>query len=142
MKVIISVFAFLIVTTVSLVADENISLKQISPNGLTGWTRAASRHSSGAWMNRFLDIKTKNGDVKEFEAEYAFIIGWAFSRSDTCVVIQSQNAHGPYYWQIFDISTGKLLDEFYRSKADKFPEWAIDFTKQNKSAEQGAAANP
>lgn len=111
---------------------EQTSLQQTSESGLTGWTQATHRHSSGAWMNGFLKIKTRKKEIKEFRAQYAFIIGWAFTRNDSCVVIQSQNSHGPYYWQLFDISTGKLLDEFFRSKADEFPLWVKDFTEPRK----------
>lgn len=97
-----------------------------------GWTVANFRHSKGAWMNRTLVMKTEQGNRKTFDAQYAFIVGWNFCRDDSCVVIQSQNAHGPYYWQLFDISSGKVLEEFYRSKTDDVPDWVIDFTVQRK----------
>jgi len=109
--------------------SDQIFLLRASTSGLEGWTRADSRHSKGAWMNRTLVVKTKQGNMKTFVAEYAFIVGWDFCRDDSCVVIQSQNAHGPYYWQLFDIPTSRLLDSFYRRKADKFPEWAHQFVK-------------
>jgi len=109
--------------------SDQISLSRKSKSGLEGWTIADSRHSKGAWMNRTLVIKTKKGKKKTFPAEYAFIVGWDFCRADSGVVIQSQNAHGPYYWQLFDIPTGRLLDSFYRSKVDNFPEWAHQFAK-------------
>ena len=106
--------------------DQN-SLPRKSTTGLEGWTHADYRHSKGAWMNSTLVVKTKNGKIKKFAAEYAFIVGWDYCYDDSCVVIQSQNAHGPFYWQLYDISSGKLLDSFYRSKADVFPEWVHQF---------------
>ena len=106
--------------------DQN-SLQRKSTTGLEGWTHADFRHSKGAWMNDTLVVKTKKGKIKKFAAEYVFIVGWDFCRDDSCVVIQSVNAHGPCYWQLYDISSGKLLDSFYRSKADVFPEWVHQF---------------
>lgn len=62
---------------------------------------------------------------------FGFIIGWAFSRADTAIVIQSQNSHGPYNWQLFDIASGEQLDEFFDIHK-KWPEWVIDFTNIQK----------
>jgi hypothetical protein len=106
---------------------DQISLPRQSTTGLEGWTRADYRHSNGSWMNRFLVVKTKKGKIKTFAAEYAFIVGWNFCRGDSCVVIQSENSHGPYYWQLFDVASGQLLDSFFAGKADTFPEWAHRF---------------
>ena len=128
----ISLTAFFLLLAVFSCAGEQpdqVSLHRTSKTGLQGWTHADHRHSSGTWMNSTLVIKTRQGKIKTFRSEYAFIIGWAFCHSDSCVVIQSQNAHGPYYWQLYDISSGKLLDDYYRSKADEFPEWAKQFEK-------------
>jgi hypothetical protein len=80
-------------------------------------------------MNNSLVVETKQDHTKTFLSQYAFIVGWGFSRSNSCVVIQSQNAHGPYYWQLFDIASGELIDDFYRSKAETFPDWAEQFIK-------------
>ncbi len=109
----------------------NISLRQTSESGLSGWTEAGGRHSKGQWMNGLLKIQKDDDTVQTFHSQYGFIIGWAFSRGDTAVVVQSQNSHGPYYWQIFDIASGKQLEEFFDVQST-WPEWVIDFTGTQK----------
>jgi len=80
-------------------------------------------------MNSTLVVITKNRRIRTFRAEYAFIVGWDFCRDDSCVVIQSINAHGPFYWQLFDIASGKELESYFRSKADTIPEWVHLFVQ-------------
>ncbi len=112
-------------------ADEKISLQQTAESGLSGWTEAVGRHSRGQWMNGVLKIQKGEDVIQTFRSNYGFIIGWAFSRGDTAIVIQSQNSHGPYYWQLFDIASGEQLDEFFDIHK-KWPEWVIDFTNTQK----------
>jgi len=133
MRWLFPLFFLMSVISVSAGSGEcQISLRHKAGSGLEGWTEAKYRHSKGAWMNGTLAVRKEKGDIQLFQAQYAFIVGWDFCRNDTCVVIQSQNSHGPYYWQLFDLSTGKLKEDFFPYKADKFPDWVIDFTEQLK----------
>lgn len=117
--------------------SDQISLPRKSTTGLEGWTQAYFRHSKGAWMNGELVVKNLEGSTQTFRAGYAFIVGWDFCGDDSCVVVQSQNAHGPYCWQLFEIPTGALLEEYFRSKTENPPDWVIDFTDNQKAkAEQ------
>lgn len=78
-------------------------------------------------MNGTLLLKTKTGKTLKLKALYAFIIAWEFYDADSRVIIQSQNAHGPYQWELFDIASGYLVDHYYRSKKGSHPEWVKSF---------------
>lgn len=124
------IFLFMLVSVLAARGGEpcEISLRRETLGGWKGWTEAHFRHSQGAWMNGTLVVQTGRDEIKKFRAGYGFIIGWDFCRDDLCVVVQSQNAHGPYLWQLFELSSGEELDQFYRSKTDRWPGWVRDFT--------------
>ena len=124
-----TLFLLSAVLTYARERTDQISLQHKSATGMQGWTRSDHRNFSGAWMNSTLVIKTTQGRLKTFPSEYVFIVGWDFCNSDSCVVIQSINAHGPFYWQLYNIASGKLLDTYYRSKNDEFPKWVKQFDK-------------
>jgi len=108
-------------------ADE-ISLKQTSKSGLQGWTLAKYKSGRGEWMNSTLVVTDRTGKVSKFRAEYGFIEQWGFVDNDTAIVIRSVNAHGPSYWQKFDIKSRKLIDDYFYSKSpNRTPSWAKTF---------------
>ena len=129
---ILAVITILLTASLAFGADEKISLRQESSRGISGWTEASHKHSSGQWMNGLLKVKNGEGKMKEFRAQYAFIIGWAVAQDGKAVVIQSQNSHGPYYWQLFEIDSGELLEEFFDVRRQPWPKWVIDFTGTQK----------
>jgi len=103
-------------------------MKQDGPNGLEGWTVGTGKNYRDEWMNSNLVVRTKGGKVVKFRAEYAFIDKWGFADNNQCVVIRSINAHGPFYWQKYEIKSGKLIADYYRSKdPEHIPAWVSPF---------------
>lgn len=102
-------------------------MRQVGATGLEGWTEAVGKHSRGEWMNSTLVVRAKNGETKKFRAGYAFIEAWGFMENDRFVVVRSRNAHGPARWEKFDFQSGKLVEEFFRSKDSKIPDWVKPF---------------
>lgn len=99
------------------------SLSKEGPQRLRGWTEATAKHSRDGWMNQTLVVKGPGTARREFRAQYAFIEAWAFTDEGGSVVIRSRNAHGPAYYQKYEVKGTKLLDDYYGSKAPKFPDW-------------------
>lgn len=124
--------AGLISATSCFGAETKISMEQISKSGIRGWTVATAKNYQGAWMNSCLVVLGPNAKKTEFAAEYAFIDLWGFVDHDSAVVLRSIGARGPYRWQKFSLSSGKLLEDYFRSKnTDPVPSWVKPFLPDN-----------
>lgn len=106
------------------------SLERQTKSGLKGWTVATARNDRNAWINRRLIVVDQNNKEHEFDAEFAFIWDWGFTDEDKNIVICSINAHGPFHWEKFEISTGKRIDYYFRyMDPNNIPEWVKPFMR-------------
>jgi hypothetical protein len=109
----------------------------VSPNGLVGWTRYTERNDYQEPVNNILRIHFLDGTIKDFQAypNGPFIEEWAFTDSDSAVVIKSRGRHGPAYYIKYSLRTGKVIESVEVSTPyDRLPNWAQPYADDRPNA--------
>jgi hypothetical protein len=105
-------------------------LPRVSSTGLVGWATFRSRNYRGYPMDDTVRICWPNGRHKDFAADetYPFIEAWNFANKDTALVIKSRGPHGAADYDLYDLSSGNILDHAHGLFGHNLPLWAQPFS--------------
>jgi hypothetical protein len=114
-----------------LTTEGNYASPRVSPDGKIGWLRVDKSNVDLRQKNRrgadAVIVRLPDGTTKEFfaDAQAPFIGNWKFTAGGKSVAIESSSYHGPAFYVLYDIKSGKAKDNINRYVPyENLPAWA------------------